>query len=393
MDYQCGTAPFGQCSGSVNDCASTQRGVSIDSSSNVLYYASVCRSISDNSNNITIKKVSVEGGVPSNVFSELESRGPDNIDKVFTVVNGVLYFDRIERQPGSNLSSFNLKSSQKATVQTGPGFFEGQLEILNGASYTCQLDYGSVNSYSIVRYPGVVGQTSPTNGKKIYVIGSSQCGPVRRGTGSNLIFTVYTYKATQSQQVVQYTTTFYKGTVTGSISLPSPFFSVSDQVSDFDIDSTGNIIVYGTQYGLFKRDGQVTTTISTESITGVTIYNKKIYYNNGFTIRSVTLDGKTTQNLIQQQTGTCSCRSGFYGDNCQSCDGQIQWEGGFPSCVPVNKEGVPTTCAYDYQCGNVPYTICSLNSCTCRENFSGKHCDECTGDKSITFNNGIPSCQ
>eukprot|EP01111_Echinosteliopsis_oligospora_P008542 TRINITY_DN242_c0_g1_i1.p1 TRINITY_DN242_c0_g1~~TRINITY_DN242_c0_g1_i1.p1 ORF type:complete len:373 (+),score=62.44 TRINITY_DN242_c0_g1_i1:121-1239(+) len=337
MDYQCKTAPYGQCTGSLDDCPTTFGGVAIDEDNNLIYYAARCRNISDDTFNVVVKKIGTNGGVPTTVFSEFLAPGPGNIDKIFTVVNGVLYIDRAQRQPGSLLSSYNIQSSQKSSVSVGPGFFQRQLDVTNGASYTCQLEFGINNNYSIVRFSGIVGQTASSTGNKLYTIGSSQCGPVRRGTGSDIIFTVYSYTTASNAQTtsVTYTTTFYKGTVTGSATLPSPLFSVNGQVDDFDVDKSGNAIIYGTHDGLFKRVGASTTTLSNEPVTGVYIYNQKIFYNNGMTIRSTTLKGESTQNLIQQTTGQCTCRPNFSGSNCQTCKGQIQWNNGIPSCVPV----------------------------------------------------------
>lgn len=393
MDYQCGTIPYGQCFGSVNDCPTTILGVAVDTSNNQIYYGAQCRGASGDTSNVTIKTVSGNGGVATTVFSEPILRTAGNIVKVFQTVNGVLYWDRVEREPGSSLGAFNLKSKSETMVTLNPGFFEAQLEIVNGVSYSCQLDFGANNSYSIVRYEGIVGQGAQTTGRMIYVLGSSQCGPVRVGTGSELYFTIITVTPNPTT-IATYTTTFYRGSTSGSSTstLPSPLFVVNGEVLDFDVDTTSSSIIYGTRDGLFKRVGSTTKTLNNEQITGLSIYYQRIIYNNGVTIRSTSLDGQDTKDLVQSTTGTCTCRAGFYGNNCQSCNGQVQWNNGSPSCVATNGAGVPATCSFDYQCGNVPYTVCT-GSCSCRGNFTGDKCDKCEGAKTISFSNGIPACQ
>eukprot|EP01111_Echinosteliopsis_oligospora_P013417 TRINITY_DN4809_c0_g1_i1.p1 TRINITY_DN4809_c0_g1~~TRINITY_DN4809_c0_g1_i1.p1 ORF type:complete len:425 (+),score=91.57 TRINITY_DN4809_c0_g1_i1:111-1385(+) len=393
QDWQCGTIPFGLCSGSTNDCPTTILGVAVDSATNRVYYGAECRDISGNISNVTIKSVSASGGTATNVYTEPIARAGGNIVKVFQVVNNVLYFDRVERQPGSQLSSFNLASRQETPVTLTPGFFQTQLEIAGTvASYTCQLNFSTTNTYTIVRFNGVVGQTAATTGTTLYTIGSNQCGPIRRGNGTDLFFTVYTITP-DPVNIANYTTTFYRGTVTGGSTLPTPFFSVNAEVTDFDVDSTGSIIIYGTANGLYRRVGTTITQLNNERITGVTIYNDVIYYNNGATIRTTSLIGQNTANLVQSSTnGTCVCRPRFTGSNCQTCNGQVQWNQGIPSCIPTNAAGVPTSCVYDYQCGNVPFTFCAVNVCSCRGNFTGDRCDQCASPRTTTWRNGIPYC-
>jgi len=392
MDYQCGTIPYGQCYGSVNDCPSTIQGVAVDTTNNQIYYGAQCRDASGVTSDVTIKRVSGNGGVATKIFSEPILRTAGNIVKVLQVSNGVLYWDRVEREPGSSLGAFNLNSQSETMVTLNPGFFEAQIEIANGVSYSCQLDYGTNNSYSIVRFEGEVGQGGQTTGKKLYVLGSSQCGPVRVGAGSELYFTIITVTPNPNT-IASYTTVFYKGStsVTGSTSLPSPLFVVKGQVLDFDVDTTGSI-VYGSRNGLFKRDGSTTKALLNEQVTGLSIYSKRVIYNNGVTIRSTSLDGQNTMDLVQSGTGKCTCRQGFSGSNCQSCSGQIQWNNGSPSCVSTNKAGVPASCSFDYHCGNVPYTVCA-GVCSCRGNFTGDKCDQCASPRTVSFSNGIPACQ
>jgi len=90
--------------------------------------------------------------------------------------------------------------------------------------------------------------------------------------------------------------------------------------------------------------------------------------------------------------GACECASGFTGSDCTTCDGQVQWNNGNPSCVSILDNGLPATCDADYQCLNPPYTACDSTSrtCYCRGNLSGSQCTECSGQ--ISWENGLPSC-
>ncbi|KAK5576531.1 hypothetical protein RB653_007675 [Dictyostelium firmibasis] len=89
--------------------------------------------------------------------------------------------------------------------------------------------------------------------------------------------------------------------------------------------------------------------------------------------------------------GICECAPGFTGTSCNQCtNGTVQWDNGNPTCVKRTEYGRPSKCQVDWQCGNSPYFLCVNNECLCRSEFFGDKCDQCQGK--ITWENGIPIC-
>eukprot|EP01111_Echinosteliopsis_oligospora_P008074 TRINITY_DN2350_c0_g1_i2.p1 TRINITY_DN2350_c0_g1~~TRINITY_DN2350_c0_g1_i2.p1 ORF type:complete len:457 (-),score=62.80 TRINITY_DN2350_c0_g1_i2:49-1323(-) len=403
QDYQC-NIPYGQCirsnqSTSAGYCSSSFPGIAIDQSNAGVYYALNCfNSASPSPNdqgNITIRRADATngGGSATTVFSQQLILGYGNIQRILAAENGVVYYDRAVRPPGTlDLYAYNVQSGLESKITLIPGLFQGYLDIAT-STYTCQLlAQNNMFFYDIVRFAGVVGQTgSSTNayaGTILYSLGNSPCGPLRRGVGSDIIFTAINYTTLM--------TTFYRGIIMGSDNaLPSPYFTVNGVVNDFDVASNG-AIVYGTSAGLFKREGNTITNLYSETaVTGVSIFdrNQIIFFNNGVTVRAITLQGQIVQ-PNNNTTSVCQCKPGFSGNNCQTCiNGQIQWNNNNPSCVSYGANGLPVSCSADYQCGNVPFTLCTNQTCVCRNNFRGIKCDICDSPRTLTWRNGIPYCE
>ncbi|KAM9968599.1 hypothetical protein ACTFIW_007749 [Dictyostelium discoideum] len=123
---------------------------------------------------------------------------------------------------------------------------------------------------------------------------------------------------------------------------------------------------------------------------------KTIYYitTNG-KVKKIDVENLVSSTLYDSYSdkslGVCECAPGFSGIYCNQCaNGTVQWENGNPTCVKNTDNGRPSVCQADWQCGNSPYFLCLNNECLCRSEFFGDKCDQCQGR--ISWENGIPIC-
>jgi len=138
-----------------------------------------------------------------------------------------------------------------------------------------------------------------------------------------------------------------------------------------------------------------TNTLATEGSPYIStqFYQDTVYYQSLSTIYRLDLGLQQSVDIFasSSNSSTCQCREGFSGLDCTQCSGSLQWYQGNPTCVPVSPDtGFPSYCSSSYQCGNVPFTICQENSCACASGFSGSLCGNCTGF--VEWDNGTPSC-
>ncbi|KAF2075167.1 hypothetical protein CYY_003515 [Polysphondylium violaceum] len=121
--------------------------------------------------------------------------------------------------------------------------------------------------------------------------------------------------------------------------------------------------------------------------------NGFIYYTTAAgEVKSVSLAGNHPQVVTLYTSsvgGTCQCAVGFTGDKCQTCQGTILWNDGYPYCYPL-VDNKPSTCFYSYQCGEQPYNVCA-GSCICASNFTGPDCKTCAG--TVEWSNGNAICK
>ncbi|KYQ93539.1 EGF-like domain-containing protein [Tieghemostelium lacteum] len=122
-----------------------------------------------------------------------------------------------------------------------------------------------------------------------------------------------------------------------------------------------------------------------------TTMDHKIFKLNVNTLNSEILyDGSSSSPTSVSGSGSCACSPGFKGAQCNQCDsGNIIWSGGFPECINLDQNGFPSKCLYDWQC-SIPYGYCSNSFCQCRSNFYGNQCQSCDG--TVSWNSGFPTC-
>ncbi|KAF2073939.1 hypothetical protein CYY_004763 [Polysphondylium violaceum] len=112
-------------------------------------------------------------------------------------------------------------------------------------------------------------------------------------------------------------------------------------------------------------------------------------------IKSVnTTDGTITILYTNQKpVGQCECAVGFSlasDGSCTQCNGTTLWTSqGYPFCTKTIDGNKPEVCFQAWQCGYEPFSICD-GKCTCLYGFYGPNCDQCDGQ--VAWSNGYPSC-
>ncbi|EFA75468.1 hypothetical protein PPL_10972 [Heterostelium album PN500] len=159
--------------------------------------------------------------------------------------------------------------------------------------------------------------------------------------------------------------------------------------SDTDIFYTSSTGIYQVSLANPSTKKQ----LSSDTKAGTIKYSEGfVYYQNDNQIISIEVATGKTKVLYDTATvarqNQCYCATGFSGDQCETCSGRIQWNNGIPKCY---RENQPLFCVQDYECGNVPFTLCNYGTCSCRNNFYGAKCDQC--DYHIIWENGIPVCE
>ncbi|GAM19262.1 hypothetical protein SAMD00019534_024370, partial [Acytostelium subglobosum LB1] len=120
-----------------------------------------------------------------------------------------------------------------------------------------------------------------------------------------------------------------------------------------------------------------------------------VYYKTGSVIKKIGPGAPPPSGVVifdpaASPLGQCKCARGFTGAQCQTCTGTTRWVDGVPECVAKLPNGQPETCIYDYECLQVPFAYCGQGTCTCRSNFYGNTCQSCNGV--VEWSYGFPSC-
>eukprot|EP01132_Coremiostelium_polycephalum_P004750 gene4750-5927_t len=189
-------------------------------------------------------------------------------------------------------------------------------------------------------------------------------------------------------------------------------FTIPSDVSDLAVSSTKLYYSQKSSYqanqtiGIYEvpLDGDLSQkrTLVTESVSSIdySAPTNYIYYttSEGNKIKRVSISNPSNIETLYDPNisfGNCRCSEGFQGPTCSNCsNGIISWQDGQPHCIPLDSDGVPTSCFNDYEC-NLPFGYCTVTSsglrkCACRQNFVGPKCDQCFG--TITWDYGYPSC-
>jgi len=247
----------------------------------------------------------------------------------------------------------------------------------------------SAGSYTIDSFSGILGQDSTATRSTLYSLPLTEACTAVRVLGTDIYFSVSDVSEGNSYA----SSKLYKGTTScvNCTTAPQLLFTLNKKtIIDFDV--TADKVFYGTTTGVYASDftGNNVDRVSwSNGASGVRILGNRVYWNSNVAIISAALDGSNVRQ-VNSFSGTCGCRPGFGSDACNTCPGgQIQWLEGTPSCVTVNTEGNPATCNYDYECSNSPYAYCD-GTCKCRPGFSGAQCNVCA--TTVQWKAGIPSC-
>jgi len=390
-DYECGNIPYAYCYNGAEDCTRTTLGVALSSSDDRIYYSEYCRSpdnpyyVKGTKENITIKAVSLKNGKINNIYSETHSRS-GSLGGVFGKVGDSLYIERYNRYTG--LDSFNVKTlAEKGVILK---FYDSV--AFASDTYACIFNkYGADDDYrryyNINKYAGAV-QSTAAKPTAIYSVFSGYCGGMYT-SGTTIYFSFTEFDANETEISI-----VYKGTTAcRGCQPPAPLFTVKGDIGGITADpSNPNKIYFGSNLGIYSYS------LSTNAIDNLTadasegviaFYKGSIIYNTGSMIRKVNISSKKVADINGKKVGSCKCAPGFKGDQCNECSGQIQWYQTSPSCVATNSAGLPETCTQDWQCGNMPYTVC-YGDCQCRDNFTGPKCDQCAG--TISWEDETPYC-
>jgi len=202
-----------------------------------------------------------------------------------------------------------------------------------------------------------------------------------------------------------------KGSTNGSEPLQTLFTiytSSPNTYPAFDADSSA--IYYTDEFSVNRYfvDGEVGPSLlypdhtPSPNFTRLQVFEGFVYFDDGNWIRSANTSTLDVEDLIPFEfsvslsgnnhngSGTCTCLDNFSGSDCTTCSGQVQWDNNVPSCVPILENGFPSSCSADYQCGNVPYTVCDDGECQCRSSFSGQLCTDCAG--TVSWSSNVPEC-
>eukprot|EP00026_Physarum_polycephalum_P008606 Phypoly_transcript_08694.p1 GENE.Phypoly_transcript_08694~~Phypoly_transcript_08694.p1 ORF type:complete len:416 (+),score=39.27 Phypoly_transcript_08694:111-1358(+) len=393
QDFECGNHPYAVCHGGVNECRNTLPGLGVDEATNELYFAQICRTHSK-LNNITFKKVSANGDVPVVIATQQQVPEAVNPDELFDIVGDNLYFSTESKTPGHLLATLSLSTlTQSGTIDTG-AYFQGAIEfdVANKKTYVCNLDMSdATGAYTIDRFDGILGQDANPTRSTLYTLPLTESCTAVRALGSDVYFSVTDVSEGNTHAVSR----IYKGngTCANCATAPELLFSLNrKKVTDFDV--TSDRIFYGTTTGVYSSDytGKKVAHISwSNGASGVRVLGNRVYWNSGVAIISANLESSGVRQ-VNTFSGTCGCRPGFSSDSCSACaGGQVQWLEGVPSCVTIsNTDGNPATCNYDYECSNAPYAHCD-GTCKCRAGFSGAQCNVCAG--TVSWKAGVPTCQ
>ncbi|EGC38143.1 hypothetical protein DICPUDRAFT_46021 [Dictyostelium purpureum] len=116
-----------------------------------------------------------------------------------------------------------------------------------------------------------------------------------------------------------------------------------------------------------------------------------IYYTTeSGVVKSVSTQGNHAQVKVlytSQSNHQCMTAPGFESDS--TCKGMVLWSNGLPYCTPVTN-GKPNICFAAYQCGGSPTQICN-GQCTCLPNFYDDNCMSCDG--TVEWSGGYPNCK
>lgn len=388
--------PYAICIGGINECPSTINGIGVDAANNQIYFAQICRTESL-ATNVTIKRVGAYGGVPTIVQSRLQQQAAINPAFIFDVIRNDLYLSIEARAPGQPLVNLDLTTLvQSDDIYTGD-FFKNAIDfdVPSHQTFTCGLVFiNATSNYTISRFEGILGKTTNVSTRHtLYTFpGDTVCTAVRKQDGNTDLYFSTQEFLPNSQKFVS---KLYRGSSTcfNCQTTPTMVLSLNNQrIEDFDV--TADRIFYGTSQGVFSSNfsGMDIRHISFSGATGVRTLNNRVYWNSGSAILSVNSDGSGLRQ-VNRFSGTCGCKTSFYGPGCTSCSGQVQWLKGHPRCVAIGDDGNPVSCTADYQCNNNPYTYCA-GTCMCQPGLTGPFCDRCANtSQSIVFVNEIPVCQ
>ncbi|EGC35485.1 hypothetical protein DICPUDRAFT_18468, partial [Dictyostelium purpureum] len=135
--------------------------------------------------------------------------------------------------------------------------------------------------------------------------------------------------------------------------------------------------------------------VKDENVVALTEFNGIVYFlTSDGVVKSVLSDSDNLKRTIYTPTSDHQCQPavGFQDLN-GTCTGTVLWGyKGIPRCVP-NKEGsqVPEICYTESQCSNTQFFRCVNSKCECLENFYGANCESCDGKVEYIYN-GIPTC-
>jgi len=365
----CGTLPYGDCT-KPTFCI-TNPGIGLSSlADGVLYYSEYC-SVA-NTGYTTLNRIDRAGGNPSAVAT---------LNADFPTILG-LYQNQVfyrSNNPSSFFFSYDL-SSQSIKQYPLPAGITTITSLSFGGSDYYAIGLSSSSSYQVLSIKGPLSTVSNT-ASVLYNLGSQ-------------VYGVNVIVAPNNALYFNSNETIYRLDQRYSPYVPTVVHSITDLNS---FSYSNGYLYLATSHGLFtfslsqKVETRIRPIIESAYFSVVPDSNR-LYFNTFYDVRSIDFMGGNNYLVTQTNLGVCTCRPNFSGGDCKSCSGQVQWgDDGSPNCVSRDANGVPATCSQDYQCGNVPYSICSNNRCTCRPNFSEANCRKCAGQ--VTWSqDGIPTC-
>jgi len=394
FDYQCENIPYEVC----NSCTLIP-GLGVDPQTEKIYFLGRCggllppSGVSDNPGTVHLFSANLDGTsiTPLTTLPEDTGASSPSYSIVFQFL-AISPFDFFIIRDIRDAISFNIIDRQtfnESVVYTqrdspAPSF---DFDLTTGKTYSCY-DFDVVVFSSILTTPvfstpdSVVYPRSAINGscENVKVVGDN----LYILAGDNV----------------------YHGSTDGTAPLEillTLFTSSPNRPPAMEADSSA--VYFTTEFSVDRSfvDGQVGPTLlfpdhtPSPNFTTLQVVNDELYFDDGAFIRRVNTTSLSTDDLIPYPfsyggSSGCICRNGLSGENCQTCqNGQIQWTNGIPACVAyLPNSSFPSQCNFDYQCGNVPFTVCQGNQCQCRGTFTGASCSSCSG--SINWDQGLPSC-